>query len=409
MAARRRYAILGAGRQGTAAAFDVARFDPEAEVRIADRERGLAEAAAARVGALAGRADAASGHALDARDARAAAAFLDGTAACLSAVPYFLNAGLAAAAVEAGASFCDLGGNTEVVRQELALDAAARERGVTVVPDCGLAPGMANTLAAHLVQRLEREHGARPRAVAIRCGGLPQRPRPPLGYQLVFAIEGLTNEYTGSALVLRGGRVAEVPTLEEVEAIDFPEPIGRCEAFTTSGGTSTCPYTYEGKLESYDYKNVRYPGHVEKIRLLRDLGLLDLEPPVELTDAGTGAAVRVAPRALLHRVLAPRLTFPGEKDLVVLRVTARGELADGRGPVEIAYDLLDRHDEATGFTAMERTTAFPAAIVLRYLASGDAEKGAVPLERAVPGDLFLRELARRGIAVTETVRRPAAG
>jgi lysine 6-dehydrogenase len=153
-------------------------------------------------------------------------------------VPYFLNPGLARASIDAGASFCDLGGNTAIVAEELALDALARARGVSVVPDCGLAPGMANTLAAYLI---ERTHV--PRAVHIRVGGLPERPRPPLDYMLVFAIEGLTNEYTGEAIVLRDGKITRIPTLDEVESLEFPAPVGRCEAFKTSGGSSTCPET----------------------------------------------------------------------------------------------------------------------------------------------------------------------
>src|SRR5439155_23354530 len=206
------------------------------------------------------------------------------------------------------------------------------------------------------------------------------RPRPPVGYRIVFAIDGLTNEYTGSAIVLRDGKIAEVPTLEEVESLEFPPPVGLCEAFTTSGGTSTCPKTFAGHLDSFDYKTVRYPGHVEKIRALRDLGLLS-EEPVEVRGAA-GAPVAVAPRALVHAVMGPRLTFPGEKDLVVVRVTCRGK--DERGqPVERRFELMDFHDERTGFSAMERTTAYPAAIVCALLAEVAAPRGAVPLERAI--------------------------
>ena len=394
------YAVVGAGRQGTAAAYDLARFGEAREVRLFDQALAIARAAAARVNGLLQR-EVATAAALEARDLDASIAALRGASAVLSAAPYFLNATLARAAVEAGASFCDLGGNTAIVREELELDSLARRRGVSVVPDCGLAPGMANTLAAHLIDRIPR-----PRSVSIRCGGLPQRPRPPLDYQIVFSLEGLTNEYTGTALVLRKGRVAEVPALEELEEIEFPPPVGRCEAFTTSGSTSTCPYTYEGRLESYDYKTVRYPGHVARIRLLRDLGLLDAEP-VEVPVAGGGTA-RVAPRELLHRLLGPRLTFENEPDLVVLRVLASGQDEAGRA-LAIRHDLIDFFDPKTGFSAMERTTAFPAAIVCAYLASGAALRGALPLERAVPGDFFLRELARRGFSLEETLSRTLAG
>jgi len=411
----RAFVVLGSGRQGTAAAYDLAVFGRAEEVRLVDREAALVEAAAARVNELAGRRVATAAVA-DVRDGTALGRALAGARAVLSAVPYVFNLELARAAVGAGASFCDLGGNTEIVRAELGLDARARARGVSVVPDCGLAPGMANTLAVTLVERLERE-GGRARHVRVYCGGLPQRPRPPLGYQLVFAVEGLTNEYMGKAIVLRGGRIVEVDTLEEVEAVEFGPPLGRLEAFTTSGGTSTVPYTYEGRLETLEYKTLRYPGHVEKIRVLRDLGLLDLAPvETQGEDGGAGGGagagagggargrVRVSPRAVVHECLKARLDFK-EPDLVVLRVACAGE--DARGaPVEIVNDVVDRADPGTGFTAMERTTAFPAAIVCAFLASDDAPRGAVPLERALPGEHFVRELARRGVPVVET--RPPA-
>jgi len=395
------YVVAGAGRQGVAAAYDLAAQAHASEVRILDRDAALAQEAAARVDRLAGRKVAVAGT-LDAGEVDAAERAFRGADCVLSAVPYFLNPGLARAAIAAKASFCDLGGNTAVVAEELALDLEARAAGVTIVPDCGLAPGMANTLAAYLVERMHQ-----PRAVHIRVGGLPQRPRPPLDYMLVFAIEGLTNEYTGEAILLRDGKVTRVPTLTEVEALDFPAPVGRCEAFTTSGGTSTCPETYKGRLETYDYKTVRYPGHVEKIRVLNDLGLLGLERVDVPVAVGSKERASVAPRALLHEVVSKRLHFPGEKDLVVMRVVCIGR--DERGaPVEIRYEMVDLHDEATGFSAMERTTAYPAAIVAAYLASGLAPRGALPLEKAVPGALFVPEAVRRGLKLTETIVREVA-
>ncbi|MFQ6117032.1 MAG: saccharopine dehydrogenase family protein, partial [Candidatus Bipolaricaulia bacterium] len=237
----------------------------------------------------------------------------------------------------------------------------------------------------------------RPREVRIWCGGLPQHPKPPLDYKLVFSIEGLTNEYFGKAYVLRDGRVVELETFTELEEVEFPPPVGRCEAFITAGGTSTCPWTFAGRLERYEYKTVRYPGHYEKVKTLLDLGLLDPEP-VRV------GGVEIAPRELFHRVAPPRISFPDEPDLVVLRVHCRGE--DKGLPLEVQLDLMDFYDEATGFSAMERTTAFPAAIVAAMIARGELARGVVPLERAVPPGPFIAELWRRNLHLTETVRRP---
>src|SRR5919206_209370 len=207
--------------------------------------------------------------------------------AAISCVTYFHNLSLARAAVEARTNFCDLGGNNTVVDAELALDSEARAAGVHVIPDCGLAPGMVSVLAAHGAARfssLDELH--------IRVGGLPQDPRPPLDYQIVFSVEGLINEYVERARVIRGGRVVEVESMTELEALDFPAPFGRMEAFQTSGGTSTLPETFAGRVRELDYKTIRYPGHCERFKLLVELGLTGGEE-VEVE------GVRVRPRRLL--------------------------------------------------------------------------------------------------------------
>lgn len=373
-------AVLGAGMQGTAAAYDMARFGA-AQVRLFDADGPRAAVAAHRINTLLGR-SAATGEALDARDGRAVTRALEGVAVTLSGLPYYLNLGAAKAAMEAGSSFGDLGGNTDVVWEELALDGEARARGVSIVPDLGLAPGMGNTLAAYAMGRVR---GAR--KVSVRCGGLPQVPRPPLDYKLVFSVEGLTNEYFGKAVFLREGRRVEVDTFDELEAVQW-EGMPALEAFTTSGGTSTCPWTFEGRLESYDYKTIRYDGHFAKMKLLKDLGLLDLAP-IDVLGA------KVVPREVFHSLARAKLAFPGDRDLVLLRVTCEG--ADET----LTLSLRDDHDEATGFTAMERTTAFPASIVCLMMAAGEVSPGAHRLESAVDAVTFVEALSKRGFTLSE--------
>ena len=373
-------AVLGAGMQGTAAAYDMARFGAAA-VRLFDHDGARAAAGAERINALLGR-PVATGAALDARDGAAVTRALAGVAVTLSGLPYYLNLGAAKAAIAAGSSFGDLGGNTDVVWEELALDGEARARGVSIVPDLGLAPGMGNTLAAYAMGKVK---GAS--RVSVRCGGLPQIPRPPLDYKLVFSVEGLTNEYFGQAVFLRDGRRVEVETFDELESVTWPG-MPALEAFTTSGGTSTCPWTFEGRLESYDYKTIRYEGHFAKVKLLKDLGLLDLAP-IDVLGA------KVIPREVFHSLARARLAFPGDRDLVLLRVTCAG-------PDEtLTLSLRDDHDEATGFTAMERTTAFPASIVCLMMAAGEVSPGAHRLESAVDAARFVAALAERGFLLTE--------
>jgi lysine 6-dehydrogenase len=235
--------------------------------------------------------------------------------------------------------------------------------------------------------------------VRIYVGGLPQKPRPPLSYKLVFNIEGLIDLYVSRACVLREGQITQLEPLTELEEVDFPAPVGRCEACITSGGVSTCPWTFQDQLLRYEEKTVRYPGHFAKIKTLMDLGLLSAEP---IAIGG----VTVTPRELFGKVVAPRIDFPKDRDLLVLRVSCTGE-RDGQ-PCAVVYDLLDFHEEKTGFSAMERTTGFSAAIVASLLAQGKARKGAIPLETALSSDAFVAELARRDFRIAETVQLPLA-
>jgi lysine 6-dehydrogenase len=298
-------------------------------------------------------------------------------------VPYFLNVELSKAAIAANCHFCDLGGNTDVVFEQHALNADARNAGVTIAPDCGLAPGMGNILAVYGMCKT-----ANARRVKIRVGGLPQKPEPPLDYFLFFNIEGLTNEYFGRAVVLRNGKRTEVDTFTELETIDFPQPVGRCEAFMTYGGTSTCPWTFEGVLDEFDEKTVRYPGHYEKMKTIYQLGLLD-QQPVEV------AGQEVIPRDLFHTVVEPRLKTGDPRDVVVLRVIVSGENQ------EMVLDLMDHFDQNTGFSAMQRTTGFGAAIVGIMLARGELPAGCIRLETEIDPGVYVAEMTKRGFDLRE--------
>ncbi|MEQ8278878.1 MAG: saccharopine dehydrogenase C-terminal domain-containing protein [Deltaproteobacteria bacterium] len=383
-----RYAVIGAGMQGTAAAYDLAMFGDADEVRLLDIDNRAANASAERVNALIGR-DVAKGGIVNASDKTSASQVLEGMHACMSAVPYFLNLGLARAAIDAGCHFNDLGGNTDIVQQELGLDKEAKAAGVSIIPDCGVAPGMANTLAVYGMESLDTASH-----VKMRCGGLPQNKELPLGYAQLFAMEGLTNEYFGEALVLREGKVQKIPTFEELETFELPAPIGPVEAFVTSGGTSTCPITFEGRVQSYDYKTIRYPGHYAQMKLLKDLGFIDLDP-VDVV----GHSLR--PRDFFHTIMQRVWHRPEEKDLLVLRVDVEGT-KDGKN-VRHRSLIVDRHDDKTGFSAMERTTAFSAAVVTAMQAQDRTPKGAVSLETSVNAQEFVREIGRRGIAIETSV------
>jgi len=373
--------VLGAGRMGFGAVHDLVRQPDVERVTVADAIAERAHRVASECGPKV------TPLVLDATDHAAAVAAMRGHDAVLSCVVYRLNAQLARAAVEARTSFCDLGGNNDVVAAELALDAEARAAGINIIPDCGLAPGMVAVLVAHAAERVEE-----PEAIRIRVGGLPQDPKPPLDYQMVFSVEGLINEYIEPARILRDGRIAMVPSMTEVEEIDFPAPFGMLEAFQTSGGTSTLPDTFLGRVRDLDYKTIRYPGHCVRFKTMIDLGLCSSEPI-----AVDGMAV--APRRLFGELLLRNLPSD-EPDVVLVRVEVSGPRS------VLRYDIVDRYDPRTRLSAMMRTTAFPASIVALMMARGQTTaKGALPQERCIPPQAFMDELAAREIRVVESWRR----
>jgi lysine 6-dehydrogenase len=289
---------------------------------------------------------------------------------------------LAKAAIAARTHFVDLGGNQDIVRREIALHPAAVKAGVGIQPDVGLGPGMINNIAAHGIEMMERAD-----EVLIRDGGLPLRPKPPMNYLLTFSEHGLINEYVENATALRDYKRVEVPGLSEVETIDLPEPLGRCEAAHAAGGLATMAWTYEGKVRSMDNKLIRYPGHIAVINAMNAMGFFRKEKK-RVGD------IDVSPRTLSAALFREHFERPGDQDLVVIRVTVRG-VRDGRN-AEVVYDMMDKYDERTKMTAMMRTTGFPASIVAQMLAKGVMKPGARPVEVGVPPGPFIDEVRRRG-------------
>ncbi len=391
------YLILGSGKQGQAAAYDLLLHGQASHLTLADASFPAAQAAVNRLRKLLGsklrkNKITLSARGLNAKSPRDLAKVMEGHQAVLSAIPYYLNPGVAAAAITAGLHYCDLGGYMESTRQIIKLNARAKKAGLTLVPDCGVAPGLCNSLAVCGMEKLDR-----PEEVHIYCGGLPQHPRPPLGYKIVFNLEGVIGNYFGDAYVLKDGKVALIPSFSGKETLTFGKPLGKLEARTTGGATSTAPWTYRGILKAYDYKTLRYPGHYEKFETLKQLGLLETTP-VRVN------GYRIAPRELFVATAGPLLAFPKDRDLLVMRVVVQGRKNNRK--TQVVYDLLDYGDTRTGFTAMQRTTGFPAAIILALLAQGGIfEKGVVPVEKAVNGQWVLDAMRARGIRIKETIRR----
>ena len=375
-----RMLVLGAGLQGSACAYDLLQRNQVQRVTLADLHPQRVPAYVKRAGGK--RLKVAR---LDVQRAASLRRLMKGHDAVLCALPYYFNAVVSRAAVATGLHGSDLGGNTEIVMQQKKLHAAAKKKGLSIVPDCGLAPGMVNILAAEGIRRVGDAD-----AVRIYVGGLPQHPEPPLNYQIVYSLEGALDYYTTPSWVLRDGTPTQVEALSELEDIDFPPPVGRLEAFHTGGGISTMHWSWAGKIRTMEYKTLRYPGHVAIMRPIRELGLLDLKP---LKVDG----VNVIPRRAFIAAVSPKLTKPKAPDLVALRVEVTGK--NGK---RATWQLLDYADPTVGVSAMMRTTGYSLAVTgLMQVDGRIPAKGVHTPDEAVPFADYVRELAARGIGIRE--------
>lgn len=378
------YAVLGAGMQGTALAYDLAKYANPVRILLGDTSIDQAKKAAWRVNDLIGKAvcEPAQVNALDHRNL---ASFLQPVDVLASCVPYWIHPKVAKVAISHGTNMVDLGGNTEITLQTLRMDEDAKAAGVTVVPDCGLAPGLVNSLGTYLIENLDTTD-----SVKLYCGVLPQHPVPPFNYKLTFNIEGLVTEYDYKAVVLRDGEIELVDTLEELETIHIDE-LGDMEAFTTSGGTSTAPYTFQGKVRNYEYKTIRFPGHCQLMKIFKDFGFWS-ETEIEIRGQ------RVKPREVFYKVFGDSLAKIQDQDMCAVRAVGTGT-KDGR-PTTIQIDIFDKEDSHTGFTSMERLTGFSAAIYAEAIAAGEVEPGCLRYESAMSGTRFVEEIQKRGIKMT---------
>lgn len=376
--------VLGAGLQGSACAFDLLQ-DPEVtQVTLADIQpermaRFLSSRNDPKLRPVT----------LDVTDHTAVRNLMAGHAAVMSALPYYFNGPMAALAVATGCHFADLGGNTQIVMEQKQLDAEAHAKGLSIMPDCGLAPGMVNILAAEGMRRLDTVDRVR-----IYVGGLPQHPQPPLNYQIVYSLEGALDYYTTPSWILRDGKRCTVDALSELEQVEFPTPIGTLEAFHTGGGISTMPFTWQGKVREMEYKTLRYPGHVAIMKPIRELGLLSLDP---LMVKGHP----VIPRDLFIAAVSPQLTKPEGRDLVALRIIVSGD-KHGK-PASTTFDLIDRFDEVHHVSAMMRTTGYSLSITGLVQARRQVIRfGVTTPDEGMPFDRYVDGLKQRGIVIRES-------
>lgn len=377
--------VLGAGLMGKEAVRDLVKSDEVTAVYLADQDVRKAEHFADEL-----LSDKLSILVLDARNELQLSEVILLGDVVINALFYTFNEQVAKLAIAAGVHSVDLGGHiggaTDAVLQ---MKEQAEARGVTLIPDLGVAPGMINILSGHGAEKLDKVESIR-----LFVGGVPVTPEPPLNYNIVFSLEGVFDHYTDSSRVIRDGKVLELPSLSEIETVHFDE-FGDMEAFHTSGGTSTLIESFPD-VHTLEYKTLRYPGHAEKFQLLVDLGLLSRETTIQVD----GKPLRV--RDVMREHLTPQMLLGDKKDAVLLRVLVSGEASGMTATYE--YNMTVTKDTDMNETAMALATANTISVVAQMIGGGTITKrGVYPPESIVPGDLYIEEMAKRGVHITETI------
>ena len=373
-------AIFGAGLMGATIALDLVKSKQVDHVTVYDLDP-------RRLRILTRRVDSAklSAKVHDVRRSSATAQLLKEFDVGIGALPHGLSEYAIRSAIAARVNFVDLIFGWRFGQAEI--NSACKGRGITVIPACGLAPGLSNILAMKAAEQMEEVH-----EVHIKVGGIPEKPKPPLNYRIVFSFQAVLDEYLRKARIIRNGRIIDVPSLSGLEMVNFPAPIGRCECFFTDG-LSTLLQTIR-KTRQMDEKTIRWPGHADQIRTLIDCGLLETRPVIFHNKP-------IMPREFVSNILSRKLTLGEERDLTLLRVEVSGK-RHGR-KTRRRYQMIDHYDSRHRITSMARTTSFPCSIAAQILASGRVQqKGLVPPEIAFRGDLrdeMLDYVGRRGIII----------
>ncbi len=371
--------VLGAGLVGGPIAADLAK-DGRFEVTVAD----ISEEALGRTGSR----YPVNTVKTDLADPETVRRLVGDHDLVVSAVPGHIGFRTFRASIEAGKNTVDIAFFPE---DPFELSDLAARQDVTAVMDCGVAPGMSNLLVGHVDRILDTTE-----TVLIYVGGLPEKRDWPYEYKAVFSPADVLEEYTRPARVVEDGRIVTKPALTETEIIDIP-PVGDLEAFN-SDGLRTLATTIKGK--NMKEKTLRYPGHVEKMLILRETGFFS-KKEIEINGVG------VSPLDFTSRLLFPKWKLEeGEIDITVMRIIIEGE--KDRKRLRYTYDLFDRFDEKTGIHSMARTTGYTATVVVRMIADGRYERpGVSPPEYIGRSpecvEYILAGLRERGIEYRERI------
>ena len=376
-----KYCIIGTGRQGTAALYDIIKFANPKQILLLDSNQESLDRCINKISKVLEFNIPIESHVIDIENNSNLINLLKPYDIMLSAVPYFYNLQLTKIAIKSKTSMVDLGGHTKNVIQQLKYHEEAKNANISIVPDCGMGPGMNITMALLAMEQLDI-----PKDVYIWDGGLPKNPKPPWNYSLFFNINGLTNEYDTNAYFIRDGKIAEVECFDDIEQVNFKE-VGNLEAAVTCGGLSTMPWSYEGVLNTLENKTLRYNGHWDTMIAYRQLGLFK----DEIINFNN---IDINIREFYHHLLKEELTSSDKYDICFMRTLAKG-IKDNKS-TSYQCEAVEEYDEETGFMAMEKWTGWHASIVMQKIMDGTIDKGAYPIEKALKGIIFYKEATKRG-------------
>jgi len=316
--------------------------------------------------------------------------------AVANALPWTHSLDVAKAAIKASVNCVDLGPSPDVFQ----LDKDAKAADVTVIPSCGLDPGIDSILEGYGARKLDKVE-----KIHMWCGGIPQKNTPaynnPLRYKISWWWEGVISTYLGTTEILRDGKIVEVEKLGGPETIRFPEPIGESEAFYTGAPLLLIKHLGLKDVKEAWSKTVRWPGHCEIWRKLIDLGFTRTDLHLKVRGC------EITPLEFLIELGEKTLQYEeGEGDLVVQRVHVIGEKNGEK--TTYSYEFMDFYDKEKGITAMARTTAYPCSIVTQMIARGEIkEKGVIHAGKIgwhpQLAKSFFSELKKRNIHIHETV------
>jgi len=374
--------VLGCGNIGSVAAGDLAESLPSAEIVLADMNKSRAEEVVSKIGQ-----DNVSWIQTDASDHRELISTLKKFDLAIGALPGWIGYRVCKASIRANVDLVDVSFMPEDV---MSLNQAASKAKVSILPDCGMSPGLSSILVGHAVSKLDQVE-----SVHMLNGGIPQRPVPPLDYVITWSAKDLIELYTRKAKIVKGGKIIQVEAMSGLEEIVFPS-VGKLNAFYTDG-LRTLLHTVKVSKEMWE-KSLRYPGHIEKIKLLKTLGFFE-EKPIEVE------GIRVCPREVTAKLLERKLKRPEVPDMVPMLVEVSG-LKDGKH-VMYTFHMLDRFDKKRKVTALARTTAYTTSVISQLVANKlIKEKGVIPPEKLGMNEKLYRKfmdmMKKRRIVIKES-------